>query len=85
MGLEVLETHGCILISRLKMSPQRIKNVGVWLTYDSRSGTRNMYREYRDLTVSGAITLCCKWYVGAANHLRLCNPVTQMSMLCDKN
>ena len=59
--------------------------MGVWLTYDSRSGTHNMYREYRDLTVSGAITLCCKWYVGAANHLRLCNPVTQMSMLCDKN
>merc|ERR1712029_203591 len=23
-----------------------------WLRYDSRSGTHNMYREYRDLTVS---------------------------------
>ena len=31
------------------------------------------------------ITLCCKWYVGAASHFRLCAPVTQMSMLCDKN
>ena len=41
-------------------SPMRIKNVGVWLTYDSRSGTHNMYREYRDLTVAGAVTLCCK-------------------------
>ena len=26
--------------------------------YDSRSGTHNMYREYRDLTVSSAITQC---------------------------
>ena len=26
--------------------------------YDSRSGTHNMYREYRDLTVSAAVTAC---------------------------
>ncbi len=26
--------------------------------YDSRSGTHNMYREYRDMTVSAAITQC---------------------------
>merc|ERR1711970_47137 len=30
--------------------PERIKNFGIWLRYDSRSGTHNMYREYRDLT-----------------------------------
>merc|ERR1711973_736902 len=36
--------------------PLKIKNFGVWLRYDSRSGTHNMYREYRDLTVSSAIT-----------------------------
>merc|ERR1711884_1026667 len=38
--------------------PTHIKNFGIWLRYDSRSGTHNMYREYRDLTVSGAITQC---------------------------
>merc|ERR1712012_388111 len=38
--------------------PMQIKNFGIWLRYDSRSGTHNMYREYRDLTVSGAITQC---------------------------
>jgi len=38
--------------------PLQIKNFGIWLRYDSRSGTHNMYREYRDLTVSGAITQC---------------------------
>lgn len=40
--------------------PLQIKNFGVWLRYDSRSGTHNMYREYRDLTVTAAVTACCK-------------------------
>ena len=35
--------------------PLKIKNFVIWLRYDSRSGTHNMYREYRDLTVSAAI------------------------------
>uniref|UniRef100_A0A646QEE8 60S ribosomal protein L18a n=1 Tax=Hemiscolopendra marginata TaxID=943146 RepID=A0A646QEE8_9MYRI len=38
--------------------PLKIKNFGIWLRYDSRSGTHNMYREYRDLTVAGAVTQC---------------------------
>merc|ERR1712080_267649 len=32
--------------------PMKIKNFGIWLRYNSRSGTHNMYREYRDMTVS---------------------------------
>ncbi|XP_059490757.1 large ribosomal subunit protein eL20 [Neocloeon triangulifer] len=39
-------------------SPTKIKNFGIWLRYDSRSGSHNMYREYRDLSVSGAVTNC---------------------------
>lgn len=39
-------------------SPTKIKNFGIWLRYDSRSGTHNMYREYRDLTVGDAVTQC---------------------------
>lgn len=38
--------------------PLKIKNFAIWLRYDSRSGTHNMYREYRDLTTSGAVTQC---------------------------
>merc|ERR1712042_21338 len=38
--------------------PNVVKNFGIWLRYDSRSGTHNMYREYRDLTVSVAVTQC---------------------------
>ena len=54
------KTRGEILtVSRVyDKSPLRIKNVGIWLRYDSRSGTHNMYREYRDLTVEAAVTQC---------------------------
>merc|ERR1712014_247776 len=42
---EVFEKHpGCV------------KNYGVWIRYDSRSTTENMYREYRDVTLAGAVT-----------------------------
>jgi len=33
-----------------------VKNYGIWLRYDSRSGTHNMYREYRDVKLTGAVT-----------------------------
>jgi large subunit ribosomal protein L18Ae len=33
-----------------------IKNYGIWIRYDSRSGTHNMYREYRDLKLTGAVS-----------------------------
>uniref|UniRef100_A0A6U5E9Q0 60S ribosomal protein L18a n=1 Tax=Corethron hystrix TaxID=216773 RepID=A0A6U5E9Q0_9STRA len=33
-----------------------IKNYGIWLRYQSRSGTHNMYREFRDLTLTGAVS-----------------------------
>lgn len=35
--------------------PTTVKNFGVWIRYDSRSGTHNMYKEYRDVTRVGAI------------------------------
>ena len=40
--------------------PLTIKNFGIWLRYNSRSGTHNMYREYRDLTTAKAVTACCE-------------------------
>jgi len=33
-----------------------VKNFGVWLRYDSRSGTHNMYKEFRDTSLSAAIS-----------------------------
>ncbi len=37
-------------------NPNIVKNYGVWIRYDSRSGTHNMYKEYRDTTLVGAVT-----------------------------
>nr|AGH70166.1 60S ribosomal protein L18a [Placozoa sp. H4] len=48
---EILE---CRLMS--EKTPTKIKNFGIWLRYDSRSGTHNMYKEFRDLTLGGAVT-----------------------------
>ena len=35
--------------------PLKVKNFGVWLRYDSRSGTHNMYKEYRELSRTAAV------------------------------
>jgi large subunit ribosomal protein L18Ae len=35
--------------------PFHIKNFGVWLRYDSQSGTTNIFKEYRDVFVGGAV------------------------------
>jgi len=34
---------------------ENVKNYGVWIRYVSRSGIHNMYREYRDTCLSGAV------------------------------
>jgi len=35
--------------------PLKVKNFGVWIRYDSRSGTHNMYKEYRELSRTAAV------------------------------
>lgn len=35
--------------------PTKVKNFGIWIRYDSRSGIHNMYKEYRDVTRVGAV------------------------------
>ncbi|KAF7561968.1 hypothetical protein G7046_g2195 [Stylonectria norvegica] len=35
--------------------PQKVKNFGVWVRYDSRSGTHNMYKEYREMSRTDAV------------------------------
>jgi len=44
---EVLEKH-----------PLKVKNYGIWLRYDSRSGHHNMYKEYRDTNINNAVLQC---------------------------
>ena len=33
-----------------------VKNFGIWVRYDSRQLTHNMYKEYRDITLDGAVS-----------------------------
>ncbi|KAG1471399.1 hypothetical protein G6F56_002142 [Rhizopus delemar] len=41
--------------------PEQIKNFGIWIRYDSRSGTHNMYKEYRAMARVEAVETCCKF------------------------
>ena len=36
-------------------SPERVKNFGVWFRYDSRTGTHNAYKEFREMSAEKAI------------------------------
>ncbi|KAL2917330.1 60S ribosomal protein L20B [Polyrhizophydium stewartii] len=38
--------------------PGAVKNFGIWLRYNSRSGTHNMYKEYRELSRTDAVSSC---------------------------
>ncbi|KAK7914797.1 60S ribosomal protein L20 [Apiospora marii] len=35
--------------------PLKVKNFGIWIRYDSRSGTHNMYKEYREMSRCAAV------------------------------
>jgi large subunit ribosomal protein L18Ae len=55
--------------------PDTIKNFGIWLRYNSRSGTHNMYKEYRDTTLVGAIT---QMYMDMSGRHRARKPTIQI-------
>mmetsp|Transcript_6881 Transcript_6881/g.8917 ORF Transcript_6881/g.8917 Transcript_6881/m.8917 type:complete len:184 (-) Transcript_6881:231-782(-) len=52
------KTTGEILdcVELVEKDSQSVKNYGIWLRYDSRSGTHNMYREFRDVKLTGAVS-----------------------------
>merc|ERR1712137_479812 len=50
------EIVGINLIHEKK--PLKVKNFGIWLRYDSRSGTHNMYKEFRELSRADAVHAC---------------------------
>merc|ERR1712224_1149502 len=37
-----------------------VKNFGIWVRYDSRQLTHNMYKEYRDITLDGPSRRCTR-------------------------
>lgn len=47
--------HNPVILQIFESKPTKTKNYGVWLRYQSRTGYHNMFKEYRDLTLNGAI------------------------------
>ncbi|KAI5121430.1 hypothetical protein M0805_006192 [Coniferiporia weirii] len=39
----------------MERRPLKVKNFGIWIRYDSRSGTHNMYKEFRELSRADAV------------------------------
>ena len=37
-------------------TPERVKNFGVWFRYESRTGTHNAYKEFRETSLTDAIS-----------------------------
>merc|ERR1712121_340441 len=58
MGRKFKKTTGEIVsVEEIReRKPLKIKNFGIWLRYDSRSGSHNMYREYRSTQTDDAVT-----------------------------
>jgi large subunit ribosomal protein L18Ae len=52
--------------------PLQVKNFAVWLRYNSRSGIHNMYKEFRDTTLTGAISQMYAEMAGR-HRARACN------------
>jgi large subunit ribosomal protein L18Ae len=52
------KTTGEILdcVEIVEKNARIVKNYGIWLRYSSRSGTHNMYREFRDVRLVGAVS-----------------------------
>merc|ERR1719391_1418896 len=53
----VKKANGEILSTRrlYEKNPSHIKNFGIWLRYDSRSNSHNMYKEFRAVTIDEAV------------------------------
>lgn len=41
-----------------ELAPLVPKNFGIWIRYDSRSGTHNMYKEFREMSRAAAVQAC---------------------------
>ncbi|KAL9276397.1 hypothetical protein ACSQ67_026050 [Phaseolus vulgaris] len=48
-------SDGFMLRKIFEKNPTKIQNYGIWLRYQSRTGYHNMYKEFRDTTLNGAV------------------------------
>ena len=47
--------RGSPILQISEKHPLKVKNFGLWIRYDSRSGTHNMYKEYREMSRTAAV------------------------------
>ena len=40
-------------------TPTKVKNFGIWFRYESRTGTHNAYKEYREVALTDAVNSLC--------------------------
>jgi large subunit ribosomal protein L18Ae len=67
--------HKRFLFQIFERNPTTIKNYGIWLRYQSRTGYHNMYKEYRDTTLNGAVE---QMYTEMASRHRVRAPCIQI-------
>ena len=65
----------CMSLQIFEKNPSTIKNYGIWLRYQSRTGYHNMYKEYRDTTLNGAVE---QMYAEMASRHRVRSPCIQI-------
>lgn len=49
--------YGTALTQIEEKKPGKVKNFAIWLRYNSRSGTHNMYKEFRAMSRAEAVDL----------------------------
>ena len=56
--IKAKKTGGEILAMNeiFEKNPNTVKNYAIWLRYRSRTDQHNMYKEYRDMTINGAVS-----------------------------
>ncbi|KAL6270327.1 hypothetical protein ACE6H2_027238 [Prunus campanulata] len=74
---KVKKSNGQVLAINeiFEKSPTTIKNYGIWLRYQSRTGYHNMYKEYWDTTLNGAVE---DMYTEMASRHRVRSPCIQI-------
>eukprot|EP00256_Glycine_max_P066421 XP_025981016.1 ribosomal protein L18aB-like protein isoform X1 [Glycine max] len=74
---KVKKSNGQVLAINeiFEKNPTKIKNYGIWLRYQSRTGYHNMYKEYRDTTLNGAVE---HMYTEMASRHRVRHPCIQI-------
>jgi ribosomal protein L20A (L18A) len=66
LGIVSLFFSSFLVISQIiEKKPLTVKNYCIFLRYDSRTGTHNVKKEYRDVSICGAVQQMCM-------HLRFC-------------